>query len=208
MINDLIKRYPELCSLKSNIEDAVAEVIRCYESGGKLLLCGNGGSSADCDHIVGELMKGFIKKRPLSESIREDMKKRFSPLDDEILDKLQGGLPAVSLTSQTALTSAFINDVDASLVFSQEVLALGKKNDILICISTSGNSKNIINAAQVARSLGLTVISLTGEGGGKLGDISNVSIAVPRTETYLVQELHLPIYHYICAAVEEHFFKI
>lgn len=207
MINELIKRNPELGALKEKIENAKNLIIKCYENSGKLLLCGNGGSSADCDHIVGELMKGFIKTRPLDEKLREEMKKKSPSLDDEILTSLQSGLPAISLTAQTALTSAFSNDIDPSLVFAQQVLALGKAYDILICLSTSGNSGNVVNAAKIAKALDITVISLTGDGGGKLKELSDVCISVPRKETFLVQELHLPIYHYLCAAVEEHFFK-
>lgn len=181
-------------------------MIECYHLGGKIMLCGNGGSCADCDHIVGELMKGFIKSRPLSSEKKEEMKKNHGDIDEAILDRLQGGLPAIALPSITALNSAFCNDVDADLVYAQSLMSLTKENDVLIAMSTSGNSKNVFNAAAVAKALGVKVISLTGKNGGKLKSISDVCICVPETETFKVQELHLPIYHYLCAAVEDHFF--
>ena len=206
MINELLKRYPLLAACKSDIEKSKEAIISCYKSGGKLLLCGNGGSSADCDHIVGELMKGFLKLRPLSKSQKEKMTERCRAIDDETLSKLQLGLPAISLSAQTSLTSAFCNDVDPTLVYAQATLALGKENDVLIAISTSGNSKNVINAVKIAKSLGLTVIALSGNGGGSLSDISDICISVPENETFKIQELHLPVYHYLCASVEDYFF--
>lgn len=207
MINDLIKRYPALESCRAEIENAKNAIIECYEKGGKLLLCGNGGSAADCDHIVGELMKGFMKLRPLSDEKKSEMKANCPSLDDELLSKLQGALPAVSLPSVTALNSAFCNDVAPELVYAQPLMSLGNKGDILIAISTSGNSANVLAAAKVARSLGLCVIALSGNIGGKLAEVADIRILAPEKETYKVQELHLPIYHCLCAAVEEHFFK-
>ena len=207
MLNELIKRYPGLDGIKAYIEKATEEIILCYEKGGKLLLCGNGGSSADCDHIAGELMKGFLKKRPLEKAKIEEMKKNMPSCDEELLSELQCGLPAISLPSMTAVNSAFCNDVNPKLIYAQGVLALGKKGDILIAISTSGNSENVCAAAKVAKGLGCIVISLTGNDGGKLKAYSDVCICVPEKETFKIQELHLPIYHYICAAVEAHFYK-
>ena len=202
----LIERYPVLHTCKSEIDCAKQMLIDCYESGGKLLLCGNGGSAADCDHIVGELMKGFMSKRPLSSTQREKMSERCEDLRDETLSKLQNALPAISLTSFNSLNTAFSNDVDADLVFAQSVFGLGKTNDVLIAISTSGNSKNVLEAARVARSIGLKVIALTGRDGGALARIADVTIRVPEDETYRIQELHLPVYHYLCAEIEKHFF--
>lgn len=207
MINDLIRRYPALDECRDDIEKAKDSMIECYEKGGKLLLCGNGGSAADCDHIVGELMKGFMLNRPLSDEKKAEMKKNCPMLGDEFLSKLQGALPAVSLPSVTALNSAFCNDVDAELVYAQPLMSLAKENDILIAISTSGNSKNVFAAAKVACGLGIKVIALTGKGGGKLASVADISICAPETETYKVQELHLPIYHCLCAMVEKHFFN-
>ena len=206
MINELIKRYPSLDSCKAEIGAARDMIIGCYENGGKLLLSGNGGSSADCDHIVGELMKGFLLKRPLSDKLKRDMRARSPELDSATLDKLQMGLPAVSLTSIGALNTAFANDVDPSLIYAQSVLSLGETGDVLIAISTSGNAKNVCEAARVARAIGMKVVALTGKDGGELKHLSDVCVIAPEGETYKIQELHLPIYHYICAEVEKHFF--
>ena len=195
MLNELLSRYPQLVSCKEDIENAVRSIIDCYEKGGKLILCGNGGSCSDCDHIVGELMKGFLKQRPLSEEQKTNMKKNCNLVDDELLSKLQGGLPAIALPSITALNSAFCNDVDPELIYAQPLMSLVNKNDILIGLSTSGNSKNV------------KVIGLTGNMGGRLKEYSNISICVPENETYKIQELHLPVYHYLCAAVEDYFYK-
>lgn len=208
MINELMKRYPSLLPIKDDIEKAAVALIDCYNKGGKLLICGNGGSCADSDHIVGELMKGFLKKRPLTDDLKTKMRKNNPEIEDSILDNLQMGLPAISLPSFTALNSAFCNDVDPELIYAQALMGLGKENDILLCISTSGNSKNAYAAAKVGKALGLNVIVLTGATGGKLKDISNICIVAPENETFKIQELHLPIYHYLCATVEEYFFKI
>lgn len=206
MIKELIERYPALECCKAEIEAARNTLIECYENGGKLLLSGNGGSSADCDHIVGELMKGFLLKRPIDESRKEQMKKRSPSLDGATLDSLQMGLPAISLTSISALNTAFSNDVDPELIYAQSVFALGKAGDVLLAISTSGNAKNVCEAAKVARAIGIKVIALTGKDGGELKSLSDVCVIAPECETYKIQELHLPIYHYICAEVEKHFF--
>lgn len=207
MINDLIGRYPALDACRADIEMARDAIISCYEKGGKLLLCGNGGSAADCDHIVGELMKGFMLDRALSDEKKAEMKKNCPLVDDHLLSKLQGALPAVSLPSVTALNSAFCNDVDAELVYAQPLMSLARENDILVAISTSGNSKNVFAAARVAKALGIQVIALTGKGGGKLASVADISICAPETETYKIQELHLPVYHCLCAMVENYFFN-
>lgn len=207
MLKELIERYPILENSKKEITEARDRVIKCYENGGKLLLCGNGGSCADCDHIVGELMKGFLKKRPLSEDQKSKMKENCSLIDDGILDKLQNALPAIALPNIAALNSAFCNDVDPELIYAQSLMSLAKKGDVLIAISTSGNSKNVYAAAKTAKALGIDVIGLTGGTGGKLKEISDICIIAPENETFKIQELHLPIYHYICASVEEYFFK-
>ena len=203
----LIQQNPVLEACRADIEKAIAALIACYEQGGKLLLCGNGGSCADCDHITGELMKGFLKKRPLSASEQAVMREKCPELETDTLKKLQKGLPAVPLTSMAALFTAFCNDVDPALVYAQQVLALGKPGDVLLGISTSGNAQNVAAAAKVARALGIPVIGLAGEKGGMLAALADIAVRVPETETYRVQELHLPVYHCLCAAVEEHFFK-
>lgn len=208
MLQELLTRYPALAACEAEIRAAAQSWIDCYENGGKLMICGNGGSCADAEHIVGELMKGFLKKRPASEEKVAEMKKRNPALDDGVIAKLQGGLPAIPLAAFTALNSAFCNDVDAELVYAQPLMGLAKPGDIAVCLSTSGNSKNVVAAAQVAKALGVTVISMTGATGGKLKEISDICICVPETETFKVQELHLPVYHYLCAETEGHFFKV
>ena len=207
MLQELLTRYPQLTPCEDSLKKATTAMIDCYKNGGKILLCGNGGSCADCDHIVGELMKGFLKKRPLCGAQKNQMKESSTLLEEEVVNKLQGGLPAVSLVSITALNSAFCNDVDPELIYAQSVLALGKEKDILIALSTSGNAKNVFAAATVSKGLGMTVIGLTGEKGGKLKTVADICISVPETETFKVQELHLPVYHYLCAETEEAFFK-
>ena len=207
MINELMNRYPALLSIKDNIEATAKILIDGYNNGNKLLICGNGGSCADSDHIVGELMKGFLKKRPITDDLKLKMKTNNPKIDDSILDNLQMGLPAISLPSFTALNSAFCNDVDPELIYAQALMGLAQKEDILLCISTSGNSKNVCAAAKVGKALGMKIICLTGVNGGMLKEISDICINVPETETFKVQELHLPVYHYLCAAVEDYFFK-
>ena len=203
MINSLIERYPTLAVARGDIESALGVLTESYEKGSKLLLCGNGGSAADCDHIAGELLKGFMSKRPLTEAKKAEMRSLCPDLCDETLDSLQMGLAAIALHSAAAYNTAYCNDVSAELVYAQAVLSLGKAGDVLLAISTSGNSKNVLRAAEVARAIGVRVIGLTGRKGGKLKDVSDVCICVPEDETYKVQELHLPVYHAICAEVEE-----
>ena len=200
-LSELIKRYPLLTSCESEINQAAKMLIKTFENGNRLYICGNGGSAADADHIVGEFMKGFLKKRPLTE-------KQTAKFDDKQLAAgLMQGLPAISLHSQTAFLTAFLNDEDPSLLYAQALYALGKKDDVLLAISTSGNSQNVVNAAKTARAIGCKVISLVGSKDCKLDSLSDVIIHADHTETYRIQELHLPIYHYLCAAVEDYFFK-
>ena len=196
MFTELLERYPKLISCKNDILRAREALIRCYEKKGKLLLCGNGGSSADCDHIVGELMKGFLLKRKIDDD----------RIPKNIRQYLQHSLPAISLSSQTAAMSAFINDVEPSMVYAQMLYGYAQPNDVFIGLSTSGNSANVVNAATVAKAIGLGTIALTGKNGGTLSEICDVAIRVPETETYKIQELHLPVYHYLCAEIEKHFF--
>ena len=196
LMEELLTRYPSLCECGESIEKALDIIIDTYENGGKILVCGNGGSAADSEHIVGELMKGFLKRREVTdERIPEELRKN-----------LQGALPAISLPSQCAVLSAFINDVEPDMMYAQLVYGYAGKNDLVIGISTSGNSKNIVNAVEVAKCIGAKAISLTGKNESKLSELSDVTIRVPETETYKVQELHLPVYHYLCAAAEERFF--
>lgn len=206
MLNELIERYPALSDSRESIELALKKIIGCFERGGKLLLCGNGGSAADCDHIVGELMKDFLIKRPLDGNLKVGMMRRSPRLNESVLNNLQLGLPAISLPSITGFNTAFCNDRDPELVYAQGVLALAREEDVLIAISTSGNAKNVLRAAEVARGLGNTVIGLSGITGGELKGVCDACICVPETETYKIQELHIAVYHYLCAAAEKHFF--
>lgn len=206
LLQDLLTRYPTLQTCKAEIEAAKDALIACFAAGGKALLCGNGGSCAACDHIAGELMKGFLLPRPLNDETKHAMKAQNPAIENEILQKLQRGLPAISLPSMTAPNTAFCNDSDPDLVYAQSVMALGRRHDVLIAISTSGNAKNVNVAAHVAKGLGIKVIALTGKHGGSLGEIADICIHAPERETFKVQELHLPIYHYLCAAIEHHFF--
>jgi len=207
ILNNLIIDYPVLSVCRKDVEDAFIILDQLYNRGGKVLICGNGGSSADSEHIVGELMKGFKLKRPLNAEQRAKLTGAFG-LDGEYLaGHLQGALPAISLVSQTALAYAFINDVAPDMVFAQQVFGYGNPGDALIGMSTSGNAGNVVNAIKVAKSFGLYAIGLTGESGGKMKNLCDVTIKAPSTETYRVQEYHLPIYHALCAMVEEERFE-
>lgn len=203
-LQELIGRYPKLENCKKEIGESRDLLIRTFEAGNRLYLCGNGGSAADADHIVGELMKGFLKKRPLTAA----QLAAFGENAERIGKRLANGLPAVSLHSQSALLTAFMNDEDPALVFAQTLFAQGRKNDVLLAISTSGDSPNIVAAAKTAGAVGMRVIALTGERACALDAVSDIVIHVGNRETYRIQELHLPVYHWLCAAVEEHFFPV
>ena len=201
-IDTLIRRYPKLKGVQNGINQAINAVITAHTSGGKVLLCGNGGSCADCEHIAGELLKGFLLKRTPRE-------KELSSLTAELGNDatlLQQGVCAIPLPSFSGAISAFNNDVDSSLAYAQMVYAIGKKGDVIFLLSTSGNSKNIVKAAKCAKALGITTISLTGNGGGELANICDIVITSPENETFKIQEHHLPIYHAICAEVESKLF--
>lgn len=193
----LYERYLALEVCREDIEKALGLMIETYKKGGKILICGNGGSASDSEHIVGELLKGFILKRPVTdERIPERLRKG-----------LQGSLPAISLPSQCAILSAFINDVDPEMMYAQLVYGYAKPEDLVIGLSTSGNSKNVVNAIEVANCMGVKTLSMTGQKESKMSQMSDVTIKVPETETYKVQEYHLPVYHYLCAEVEKVFFE-
>ncbi len=206
-ILNLTERYPLLESCREQIVQASELLITAFERGQALYVCGNGGSAADADHIVGELMKGFLKKRPLSQDEKMRFAQTFGQDGEALAHGLMGALPAVSLHSQGALMTAFMNDEDPSLVFAQTLYGLGKEGDVLLAISTSGNSLNVLQTARVANMLGMKVITLTGERECLLDPLSDVAIHVGERETYRVQELHLPVYHWLCATVEAHFYK-
>ena len=203
----LIKRYPELNVCKESIVKAYRIIEDCYKSKGKLLIAGNGGSAADAEHMAGELMKGFKKQRKLSKDF-SDRLMAVSPEYGKVLaENLQGALPSIALDGHYALSTAYMNDCEPLLCFAQQVNGYGNKGDVFIGISTSGNSKNVIYAAVTAKAKGMKVIGLTGAKDSKLSDIANVCIRVPETETYMIQELHLPVYHALCLMVEEEFYN-
>lgn len=206
MLDELIKRYPVLESVRGDIEKTYEILETCYENGGKLLIAGNGGSAADAEHIVGELMKGFVKRRPLPEELEKALVDTDPERGTILAQKLQGGLPAIALTNHTALSTAFANDVDGVLSYAQQVNGYGKAGDVFLGISTSGNAENVIYAAVTAKAKGMKVLGLTGKDGGKLGKAADVAVIVPETETYKIQELHLPIYHALCLMLEERFY--
>jgi D-sedoheptulose 7-phosphate isomerase len=201
-LRELVDRYPVLAPLEADIGRACGLLIDAYEGGKKLLVCGNGGSAADAEHIVGELMKSFVRPRPIASRLRESLAALDPELGPRMASSLQGALPAIALTGQLSLSTAFANDVDPSLGFAQQVLGYGAPGDVFLGISTSGDARNVLQAAIVAKALGLRVIGLTGRGGGALATQAELLLAVPETETWKVQELHLPVYHAICLAVE------
>tara|TARA_B100000242_G_scaffold293483_1_gene271766 strand:+ start:1312 stop:1947 length:636 start_codon:yes stop_codon:yes gene_type:complete len=198
-IDELILGFQNLKGLENDVRKAANLITDSFKMSGKLLLCGNGGSCADCEHIAGEMVKQFAKERPLSPEIVEKLGKDLS-------NELHGGLPALSLPSMIGFHTAFNNDNNPEFAFAQQVVAFGKPNDILWGISTSGNSKNVIHAARTAKALGLKTIGMTGENGGKLGQITDIAIKAPADDVARIQELHLPIYHAICGFVENKMF--
>lgn len=200
IFNELFERYPSLETCREDIFKSFEIMADCFENGGKLLCCGNGGSAADCDHFAGELLKGFLKKRPLSDSEKKKLGDRF------IADNLQKGLPVISLCVHSALMTAFSNDAVPSLIFAQQVYAYARSGDVLLCLSTSGNSENIVYAAETALAADMKVISITGEKESALSRFSDVCIKLPETETFKVQELTLPVYHCLAAMIENKFF--
>ena len=213
----LTERYPQLKPIGDQIEAAYKILETCYEQGGKLLIAGNGGSCADAEHIVGELMKGFVKRRRVSkeeQALLEQAGMQISQdsqleenLGTELAECLQGGLPAIALTGHNGLSTAFLNDVNGEMIYAQQITGFGKQGDVFLGITTSGNSENIMYAAVAARAKGMKVLGLTGRDGGRLKGICDAAVVVPENETYKIQELHLPIYHALCLMLEEHFFN-
>ncbi len=206
LLSELIERYPLLSGVRGDIERAYETLLTAYRAGAKVLVCGNGGSAADADHIVGELMKGFHLLRPLPESDRARIDASLAPGERSFADRLQRAIPAICLSSHAALTSAFANDVSPELVFAQQVYGYGRPGDVVWGLSTSGNSANIVTAIQTARALGLATLALTGGDGGRLARLADVCVIVPASRTDFIQELHLPIYHAICAMLEAEVF--
>ena len=203
----LVSRYPELSTCKEDILKAYQLIADCYSSGGKLLAAGNGGSAADAEHIVGELMKGFKLPRKLDDAYKNALLAVDCELGGILAENLQGALPAIALDGQLALTTAYMNDCEPLLCFAQQVNGYGRAGDVFFAISTSGNSKNILFAATVAKAKEMKVIGLTGARASKLSELADVCIRVPQTETFMIQELHLPVYHCLCLMLEDKFFK-
>lgn len=205
-IDILVQRYPELSMVVGDIENAYLILEECYCNDGKLLVAGNGGSAADSEHIVGELMKGFENPRKLSDKYKNEL----IAIDDQmgviLADSLQMALPAIALDGHVALTTAYMNDCEPLLCFAQQINGYGRENDVFLGISTSGNSKNILYAAVVAKAKGMKVVALTGEKDSKLSQLADMTIKAPQSRTYMIQEYHLPIYHCLCLMLEERFF--
>lgn len=205
-IEELVKRYPSLESEADRIYSAYEVLKECYESDGKLLIAGNGGSAADSEHIAGELMKRFRIPRPIPRELAQRLIEQDPDRGAQLAKNLECCLTAIPLVAHEALSTAYINDVDGYGVFAQQLLGFARKGDVFLAISTSGNSRNVMNAVIVAKALGMKVIGLTGADGGELARAADVAIRVPETETYKIQELHLPVYHCLCMMLEEHFF--
>lgn len=205
-IEVLVNRYPVLNSIKDEIVEAYFLLVESYKNEGKLLIAGNGGSAADAEHIVGELMKGFKLPRKLNENFTDKLISENEELGTVLAESLQGALPAIALDGHPALSTAYMNDCEPLLCFAQQVNGYGKAEDVFLGISTSGNSKNILYAATTAHAKGMKVIGLTGAKDSKLTQMSDVCIKVPQTETYMIQELHLPVYHCLCLMLEDEFF--
>ena len=205
-LQETFSRNDALKLLEAKILSAVDIIVNCFRNGGKVLTCGNGGSASDADHIVGELMKSFEEYRPLNAEFQQKLKELSKERGEMLAIKLQQGLPAVSLTVHNALITAIANDINGDVIFAQQVTGLGKEGDVLIGLSTSGNSKNVIDAMIVAKAKGVRTIGFTGETGGKMKDWCDVLLNVPEKRTAFVQELHLPVYHAICMMVENKMF--
>jgi D-sedoheptulose 7-phosphate isomerase len=206
LLSRLCEKHPELSGIRDSIAQAVERIVKSYNAGGKLLICGNGGSSCDSEHLVGELMKSFERRRPLDISFKRRLTAISGTRGKYLAEKLEHGLPAISLSAHTSLTTAISNDTDPKLIFAQQIIGYGNENDILLAISTSGNSPNVIDACITARAMNMKVIGITGRTGGKMKQYCDVVIKVPEDETAAVQELQLPVLHSICRIVENHFY--
>jgi len=205
-IDTLMSRYPQLQSCRQSIIDAYLIMEECYRHDGKLLIAGNGGSAADSEHMAGELMKRFKTPRPVPEEFARKLKEVDSVRGADLAENLEQGLMAIPLVAHEAMTTAYINDVDGLGVFAQQLYGFGRPGDVFLGISTSGNSRNVMSAVVVAKALGIKVIGLTGAGGGELAGMADIAVRVPETETYMIQELHLPVYHCWCLMLEDRFF--
>lgn len=207
ILDGLIIRYPALAGCKKSIRDAFEMLFDCLKDGKKLVLCGNGGSCADCDHMAGELLKGFCKDRPLQETEKQILRQMDLERGGMLADKLQKGLPVLNLCANAAAMTAVANDIDGELIFAQQLMGLGSEGDVLVCFCPKGRAENILNAIMAARLQKMKVLGLTAQDGGKMGGLCDVLIAAPEKEVYLTQELHLPIYHTLCLMLEAAFFE-
>jgi len=205
-IKILYERYPKLEDIANDISQALAMIRDCIRCEGTIFICGNGGSAADSEHIVGELMKSFLRKRPVQQSFREKLENLFGEEGSWCAARLQSGIKAVSLVGPPSLTTAFSNDVSPEMVFAQQLFVLAQPEDLLLGISTSGNSVNVVKAMQIAKAMDITRIAMTGSHGGSCGELADCCIQVPAEDTYRIQEYHMPIYHALCAALEEEFY--
>lgn len=207
ILNELITRYEKIGYLKESIRSAARILIEAYKNSRKVLVCGNGGSSADAGHIVGELMKSFEVPRPLDPLIRQNLRTDFGMQGELLAENLQQGLPAISLSEHSSLITAISNDLGGEFIFAQQVVGYGSPDDVLLALSTSGNASNVVNALITAKAKGMKTIGMTGETGGQMKDLCDVLINVPEKRTAYVQELHLPIYHALCLMVENELFR-
>ena len=204
--NLLFQNRKEFAYLEKPVEQSVQIIAEAYKNGRKLLICGNGGSSSDSDHIVGELMKSFERLRPLEASVQEKLRELYGERGAILATSLQKGIPAISLSAHTSLITAIANDIGGDFIFAQQVVGYGKPGDVLLAISTSGNSQNIMDAIFIAKAIGMTIIGLTGETGGNMKKHCDVLINVPAQSTAAIQEFHLPVFHFICRSVENELF--
>jgi D-sedoheptulose 7-phosphate isomerase len=201
-LQSLFRKYPDLTSLSSELAQALELILACFRAGGKVLICGNGGSAADAEHLVGELMKSYVSPRPIPETLRKTLAASSPEYGLYLAEHLQGALPAISLVSQVGLLTAISNDIAADMIFAQQVYGYGRPGDLLVAISTSGNSRNVLRAAEVARAVGMAIIGFTNRTGGALAPLCTVCVKAPADLTADVQERHLAIYHTLCAMIE------
>ena len=206
IFQNLIRRYPQLGPLSGGLSEALILLRDCAHASGKILLCGNGGSAADAEHIAGELMKSFLLPRPVPETARHSLKTSFPDQGGFLADSLQGAIPAIPLVSSVSLPTAYANDVAPVMVFAQQVYGLGRPGDVVWGLSTSGNSQNILYAFMTAKALGMKTLGMTGRDGGAMAGLCDVELRMPDDSTPVIQELHLPVYHALCAALEEELF--
>ncbi|MEP7356431.1 MAG: SIS domain-containing protein [Anaerolineales bacterium] len=205
-LQTLLQKHPELSAISAELERAAEAIVACFRAGGKVLICGNGGSAADAEHLVGELMKSYLAPRPVPEAVRRALAAASPEYGPYLAEHLQGALPAISLVSQVGLLTAIANDIAGDMIFAQQVYGYGRPGDLLIAISTSGNSRNILRAAEVARALDMRVLGFTNRSGGALAPLCTVCVRAPADRTADVQEYHLATYHALCALVEEALF--